>query len=131
MTPAKRPTGLTLDTGALIAIENRQDIVWDLLLGAERRNIPIRIPAGVLAQAWRATARQAPISRLLAVDNVTVVPLTRERAFEIGRLCRESGHSDVIDVSVAVCARSHGDSVLTSDPHDIRKVDPQLTLIGI
>jgi len=32
-------------------------------------------------------------------------------------------------VSVALCARDRGHSVITSDPADIAKIDPSLTLI--
>lgn len=129
--PAQRPSGLTLDTGALIALESGRPLVRDLLAEAERLGLRIRIPAGVLAQAWRGCARQTPIARLLKVDEVEVVPLTHSVALGIGKLCQVSGHADVVDVSVVVCARLYGDSIVTSDPGDLRKIDPGLDLIEV
>jgi hypothetical protein len=44
-------------------------------------------------------------------------------------LCAASGASDVVDVSVVVCARERGHPVVTSDPGDIAAIDPGLTLL--
>ena len=35
----------------------------------------------------------------------------------------------MVDVSVALCARDRGHPVITTDPADIAKIDPSLTLI--
>ena len=44
-----------------------------------------------------------------------------------GELCGRTDTRDVIDASVVVCAREQRDSiVLTSDPTDIRNLDPAL-----
>ena len=39
-----------------------------------------------------------------------------------------SGHADVVDVSVALCARQRSLHVVTSDPDDLRAVDDALIL---
>ena len=64
--PAVRMTGITYNSGALIAAERGERPMWArhraLLL---RRVVPI-VPASVVAQCWRGTPRQAQLSRLLA-----------------------------------------------------------------
>jgi hypothetical protein len=35
----------------------------------------------------------------------------------------------VVDVSVVVCARERGHAVVTSDPDDLRAIDPKLELL--
>jgi len=44
--------------------------------------------------------------------------------------CAATGVTDVIDVSVALCARDRGHAVVTSDPGDIRAADPSLTVLS-
>jgi predicted nucleic acid-binding protein len=68
---------------------------------------------------------------LLMDDAVEVVPLDGEEALLIGALCARSGVSDVVDVSVALCARQRGHAVVTSDPDDLLRIDPDLDLIVI
>ena len=121
-------TGTTLDTGALIALEAGTGYMRALLETAVRERTPIAVPAGVLAQAWRASPRQARLSRLLGLPVVEVVPLDRSAALAVGKLCAETGAWDVVDVSVVVCARDRGHQVVTSDPGDMRAIAPGLPL---
>ncbi|MGQ0716999.1 MAG: PIN domain-containing protein [Pseudonocardiales bacterium] len=129
MTPARG--GLTLDTGALIGLERGDEQVRSLLQRAVADEIPLAVPAGVIAQAWRGGPRQARIARLLADPDVHVVVLDDPTARAVGSLIARSGHHDVVDVSVALCAAERGHVVLTSDPDDVAKVDPRLALIAL
>jgi predicted nucleic acid-binding protein len=90
----------------------------------------LTIPRGVLGQAWRGTPRQAR-ARLLGLDNVTVDPLDETSAKAAGVLCGRARTSDVIDASVVIAARLHDRTVVTSDPDDLRHLDPQLRLMTI
>lgn len=129
MTP---PTGgLTLDTGALIGLERGDERVRSLLQRAAADGLPLAVPAGVVVQAWRGGPRQARIARLLADPDVKVVVLDDLTARAIGMLVARSGHHDVVDVSVALCAAERGHVVLTSDPDDVTAVDPRLVLIAL
>ena len=119
---------ITFDTGALIAIENRSKRMQALLDEIDRRHWEIAVPAGVVAQAWRGPPRQARIAALLSDKRTEVVPLDAAMARVVGLLCGKSGHSDVIDVSVAICARERNLRVVTSDPADLRAVDNALVL---
>lgn len=57
-----------------------------------------------------------------------VVPLDRVDAAHVGRLLAVSGASDIADAHVVVCARRANTAVVTSDPDDLRQLDPLLRL---
>jgi predicted nucleic acid-binding protein len=123
--------GLTLDAGALLAVERGNPRVRALLRRATQIPLPIAVPAGVVAQAWRGGPRQARVARLLADPNTEVVPLDDPTARAVGLLCARTGHSDIVDVSVALCARVRGHTVVTSDPGDMAGIVPHLALIAL
>jgi predicted nucleic acid-binding protein len=124
-----RVTGaITFDTGALIAIERRSRRMQALLEEIDRRDWQVAVPAGAVAQAWRGGARQARIAALLGDERTEVVALDDRVARAVGLLCGRSGHADVVDVSVALCARQRNSHVVTSDPDDLRAVDDALIL---
>ena len=120
--------GLTLDAGALIALDRGDRRVLALLQLAQAARRPIRVPAAVLGQAWRDGSRQALLARFLRSRDVEIPPLDEALGRAAGELCGSVGTSDVIDASVVLVARSHGDGVLTSDPGDLRKLDADLPL---
>jgi len=121
----KRPRPVVLDTGALIAIERADRRLIRLLELAEE----VHVPAAVVAQAWRNPARQVRLVRVLAADPVVVHPLDVEEARAVGHLCGASGTSDVMDASVVLVARRVGGVTITSDPDDLRLIDPHLDLV--
>jgi predicted nucleic acid-binding protein len=126
------PAGLTLDTGALIGLERRDGRVRALLERALTAGLDFAVPAGVVAQAWRSgTGPQVPLARLLADPAVETVALDGLTARIVGVLCGRSGHPDVVDASVVVCARERGHHVVTSDPGDLRKIDPGVSLVTV
>ncbi len=121
--------GYTFDAGALIALERRDERVramLDRVLASP--DALIHIPAGVLAQVSRDGPRQARLTRLLKKAQTRVVPLDTRTAFVVGLLLGRRGGSDVVDASVVLCARIHGQGVVTSDPDDLRRLDPDLQL---
>lgn len=121
--------GLTLDTGALIALERRDERVTALLgrVLADQDAV-VHVPAGVLAQAFRDGQRQARLTRLLKRTQTRVVALDEQTACISGMLLGRRGGSDVVDASVVICARRHRQVVVTSDPQDLRRLDPDLML---
>jgi predicted nucleic acid-binding protein len=123
-------TGVTLDTGALIALESGSRRMAVLVEEALASRTELAIPAGVVAQAWRGGAGQARIARLLRASVTSVIPLDQRLALRVGARCAVTGVADVVDVSVAVCARDRGHQVVTSDPDDIRAVEPSLALLS-
>lgn len=89
------------------------------------------MPAAVVAQAWRNPARQVRLVRLLSSDLVTIHPLDADEARAVGHLCGASATSDVVDASVVLVARRVGGVTVTSDLHDLRRIDPNLTTFAI
>jgi hypothetical protein len=130
MASLQRPT-LTLDAGALIAIERNDATLVKVLAVAVSDRIPILIPAGALAQAWRGTSRQARIAKMLQDPAVNVVPLDEPRARLAGVICGRSKTKDVVDASVVLCARENRSTIVTSDPDDIQRVDASARVIAI
>lgn len=122
--------GLTLDAGALIALDqpSKAVLMQARLEGIRARGGTICIPAGAVAQAWR-SSRQVRLARLLKSSDVDIAVVTLSVARAIGSICARSGHEDVTDVHVALCARERRHAVVTSDPVDLARVDPELPLI--
>ena len=97
---------------------------------ALRRGGSICIPAGVVAQAWRG-ARQVRLARLIRSRDVDIAVMTLSVARTVGQMCADSGHADIVDVHVALCAREREHAVVTSDPDDLGRIDPALPLIRV
>jgi len=130
--PATDVKGLTLDTGALIALERKEDRINALLerIIAEPDAV-IHIPAGVVAQAFREGPRQVRLMRLLKKTQTRIVALDEQTAYVVGLLLGLRGTSDVVDASVVVCARRYGQPVVTGDPEDLRRLDESVTLHAV
>lgn len=124
-------SGLTLDAGALIAVERDDRAVRRHLSLASERGQSIVIPTGALAQVWREGRRQSRLARLIALDEVELEPLDELRARAAGQLCGLRRTADVIDASVVLCARARGHHVVTSDPDDLARLDPRVPLIVV
>ena len=124
-------TGLTLDAGALIAVDRGHPVMADHLLDNRRRGRTLSVPAAVLAQVWRDGARQARLRMFLRVYKPEIVALDRREAESAGLVCARAGTADVVDASVVVCALRRGHAVVTSDPGDIGKLAPGLPLLTV
>jgi hypothetical protein len=124
--------GLTLDAGALIALERKDDRMRALLerLLAEPEAV-LHIPAGVLAQTFRDGSRQTRLMRLLKKPQTRVVALDEHTASAVGVLLGLRGADDVVDASVVVCARRYRQAVVTGDPEDLRSLDSRVELHAI
>ena len=72
-----------------------------------------------------------PLARLLGASCVEVVPLDDFESRRAGQLCGARGTRDVIDASVVVCAQERRHRVLTSDPEDLRALDPKTEIIAV
>ncbi|MDQ6523789.1 hypothetical protein RB608_09275 [Nocardioides sp. LHD-245] len=123
--------GLTLDAGALIAVERGDRVIAETIRQALLADRPVHVVPGALAQAWRDGQRQVRLARLLKQEGVVVVGFAESTARLVGELAGVTGHADVTDVHVALHARQHRHAVVTSDPDDIRAVDPSLPVIEV
>jgi predicted nucleic acid-binding protein len=123
--------GITLDTGALIALDRGDKRMIALLHQALSQGRPFRVPSGVLGQAWRDGRIQIALARFLRSEEVEIIPLDEQLARSCGELCGATNTSDVIDASVVILARQRRDLIVTSDPHDIRHLDPAAAVIPL
>ncbi len=94
--------------------------MWVLHAGFLAEEAVPTVPAPVLAEAWRGGARQASLSRLLALCEIEPMSETQSRA--VGVLVGKSGHHDIVDVTVVESAARRGDAVVTSNEDHIRLV---------
>lgn len=90
--------------------------------------VPLIVPAGVLGQVWRDGTRQARVAALIGSAACQVDILDGPAAKAAGVLCGRSGTTDVIDASVVLAARARSAVVVTSDPQDLLRIDPGLTV---
>lgn len=127
---ATGPGAVVLDAGALVAFERNDRRIRQLIELAAEHGRPLHVPAGVIGQVWRDGARQARLARLINSDVLDVRALDLDEARAAGAACGATGTADVIDASVALLARRYRAVVVTSDPDDLRRLDPHLTLIA-
>ena len=123
--------GVTLDAGGLIALDRNDRRVVVLLARAREMSARITIPATALAQAVRRPDRQVRLARLIRQPTTDVANLDRVDAVSVGRLLAASGTSDISDAHVVICARRARQDVVTSDPGDLRALDPDIRLIAV
>jgi hypothetical protein len=123
--------GITLDAGGLIALDRDDRRVVALLARARETGARVTIPATALAQAIRRPEQQARLARLVRQPTTDVIALDRVDATNVGRLLAASGTSDITGAHVVICARRSGQRVVTSDPGDLRALDPAVQLIAL
>lgn len=112
-----------MDAGALVALERGDHRMIALLQAMLSNPCALRVPAGVVAQVWRNGARQAVLSRFLKSDPVEILSLDPALARAVGELCAATGTADIVDASVVITAKLHEDTIVTSDPDDLRRLD--------
>jgi predicted nucleic acid-binding protein len=109
--------GVTLDAGVLISGERNETRFW--AVWRQIMDLPIVVPAPVLAQVWRGQRSQS-LSRILRACEVE--PLDRELARRVGEACARAGTKDIADAAVVVGAAQRGDDIITTDLADIRRL---------
>jgi hypothetical protein len=105
------------DSGALIAIENRDIVQIDSHDRRIARGHHVIVPAPVAAQVVRDPRRQARL--MLTLRSCDIVPFEEDDVSPVGKLLARSGTSDVVDGFVALTAAEASAAVVTSDPDDI------------
>jgi|SRR5579871_475354 len=123
--------GITLDTGALIALDRGDKRMIALLRQALARGCAFQVPSGVVGQAWRDGRVQVILARFLRSEEVEIIPLDGPLARACGELCAATNTSDVIDASVVILARERQDTIVTSDPRDLRRLDPGASITSV
>jgi predicted nucleic acid-binding protein len=123
--------GITSDAGGLIALERNDRRVFSILATALEDGDRIAVPATALAQVIRNPARQVRLWRMIQHDKTEVIPLDGSHAQAVGVLLAQTGTSDITDAHVVVCAQKADHAVITSDPLDLRRLDPMLRIVTV
>jgi predicted nucleic acid-binding protein len=124
-------SGITLDTGGLIAVDRNDRRVLTLIARVEERGLRLTIPATALAQAIRSPARQARLCRLIRQPSTDLVALDGPDATAVGLLLARTATADIVDAHVVVCAQRAGDAVLTSDRDDLKRLAPRVQFVSV
>lgn len=130
-TRTRTAAGIVLDAGALIALDRGDKRMIALLNRALDQGRTFRVPAGVVGQAWRDGRVQVALARFLRSEEVEIVALDGQFARSCGELCAATNSPDVIDASVVILARERRDPIVTSDPNDLRRLDPAAQIIPV
>src|SRR5262249_3565211 len=125
------PWPVTLDPGALIAIERGDEKVRALRGLAKRRVAPAYVQTPVAAEAWEGGAgRKARLATILRTGRdrgqIRIPPLDFDIAIQIGMLLARArtARVTVTDAMVAWCVLRYGGIACTSDPDDLGKLLP-------
>jgi hypothetical protein len=124
-------SGVTFDAGGLIALDRNDRRVVVLLARAAETGARVTVPATALAQAIRQPARQARLAKLVRQPTTEIAPLNGPDATSVGVLLAASRTSDIADAHVVICARRARQAIVTSDPDDIRRLDPSAALVVV
>lgn len=124
-------SGVTFDAGGLIALDRNDRRVLVLLARAEELGSHVTVPATALAQAMRAPAKQTRLSRLIRQPTTRLEALDGPDATQVGLLLAASRTRDIVDAHVVICARRHGEPIVTSDPTDLARLDAEAVLIRV
>jgi hypothetical protein len=111
-------SSVTLDTGALVALERRRPRMWKVLHRARALGVVPFVPADVVAEWWR--GRSDVREDILA--SVVVEPLTERLARVAGECLASVRGSTTVDAIVMACAARRGDAVYTSDLVDLERL---------
>lgn len=124
-------SGVTFDAGGLIALDRNDRRVVVLLARAAEIGARVTVPATALAQAIRQPARQARLARLVRQPTTEIAPLNGPDATSVGVLLAASHTTDITDAHVVICARRARQAIVTSDPTDLRRLDPTAHLVVV
>jgi hypothetical protein len=107
--------GLTFDTGALLALERRNERVSAVWRLARKREQTITVPAPVVTEWWR--GRSDRREDILA--SVDIEALDGELARIAGEALAAVQNATAVDAIVMASAARRGDVVYTSDMPDL------------
>jgi len=107
---------ITLDTGALIALERGGARMLRIVSAAVQSDTRITVPTVVVAEWWRGRASKR-MQRLL--DGIDIEPLDARLAKIAGDAIGAVRGATTLDAIVMASAAQRGDTVFTSDVEDL------------
>ena len=124
-------SGVTLDAGALIALDRNDRRVLVLLARARELGARVTVPATALARAIRRPATQVRLARLIRQPTTDLRTLDAVDATSVGILLGASRTKDIADAHVVICAKRAKQAIVTSDPEDLLRLDPAASLVRL
>lgn len=113
--------GLTFDTGALIGLERSRHSMRKVYDTAMTRDVPVVVPAVVVAEWWRAGVREK--KRALVLRSMRVEPLSDHMARMAGVVLTLVPRATTIDAIVMASASQRAmEVVYTSDVGDLERI---------
>ncbi len=122
--------GLTLDTGALIALERRDVRMTRVWQASLRTKTLLTVPSVALLEWWR--GQTGVLARIL--DYVSIEPLDAQLARVAGEALARVRDATAIDAAVMASAARRGDILYTSDFEDmsrLRDVFPSVRVLRV
>jgi predicted nucleic acid-binding protein len=110
-------TGITFDTGVLIALERRSRRMKEVFERALARDQPITVPADAVGEWWR--GRTDLRDKILA--SVDIEPLTEALAKVAGEALAAVRGATLVDAVVMASAASRGDVVYSRDVEGLER----------
>jgi predicted nucleic acid-binding protein len=123
-------TGLTFDTGALIALERRRQRMREIVERALAKDQCITVPADVVGEWWRGRTDL----REGILQCVDVEPLSEALAKSAGEALAAVKGATLVDAIVMASAASRGDIVYASDVEDLERLRrhfPNVRVLGV
>ena len=121
-------TGLTLDTGALIALQRRDRRMLAVVAAAQKDDLRVTVPAPVLVEWFRGKP-----SRVNAVLDAVTIEAVDERLARIAgdALVGLPEWISAVDAIVMACAAQRGDHVYTSDIPDMQSLQGKFPAVRL
>jgi predicted nucleic acid-binding protein len=110
---------ITLDTGALIALERKSARMLRVIAAAVHGDQPVAVPTAVVAEWWRGRPSRR-MAQLLA--SVELEPLDARLAQLAGEALAAVRGATTIDAIVMASAAQRGGVVFTSDVEDFERL---------
>ncbi|HVU03865.1 MAG TPA: PIN domain-containing protein [Polyangiaceae bacterium] len=122
--------GLTLDTGALIALERRRQRMARIYATAVTDGLAVTVPAVVLTEWWRKRSDAAET----ILHGIRIEVVDAELAKAAGEAVATVPGATAIDAIVMASAARRGDVVYTSDVADLERLRayfPGVRVLGV
>lgn len=123
-------SGLTFDTGALIALERRRSRIARVYSAAVQDGLPVSVPAAIIVEWWRARTK----AREAILRGIRIEPVDVPLAKLAGEAIAAVPSATALDALVMASAARRGDVVYTSDVGDLEKLRdyfPEVRVLGV
>jgi predicted nucleic acid-binding protein len=119
--------GITLDTGALIALERGEKRMRSVVRGAIEHDVILTVPAVVLIEWWRGGKgdRQRHV-----IAGMTIEPTSERIAMAAGEALATM-QASAVDAAVMASAALRGDVVYTSDFDDLQQLRAHFSSVRV